>query len=189
MSWLGNEPTDVGSLLFATNYWTSVLMHGWIRIFVTQLFGDIFRLFQSCPCECQTNDERDWYCGNFNTPSQSCRNFFVRHFFVYLPYYPWWIVNVHIKQSDVTMVSCLKSFCEIISRFSSPGAHTIRYVFKFTWSINQQYWPFIDRDRCRFIVLLQIPFSVLFSTKIVVWPCFQPISSRVRRNTLPFFAL
>ena len=28
--WLSNEPTNVGSLLFATNYWTSVLMHGWM---------------------------------------------------------------------------------------------------------------------------------------------------------------
>ena len=28
ISWLSNEPTNVGSLLFATNYWTSVLMHG-----------------------------------------------------------------------------------------------------------------------------------------------------------------
>ena len=34
-----------------------------------------------------------------------------------------------------------------------------------------------------------IPLAVLLSTKIVVWPCFQPISSRVRRNILPFFAL
>ena len=28
MSWLSNEPTNVGSLLFATNYWTSILLHG-----------------------------------------------------------------------------------------------------------------------------------------------------------------
>ena len=28
ISWLNNEPTNVGSLLFATNYWMSVLMHG-----------------------------------------------------------------------------------------------------------------------------------------------------------------
>ena len=58
MSWLSNEPTNVGSLLFATNYWTSVLMHGWIQIFVTRLFGDIFRLFQSCLCNYQTNGLR-----------------------------------------------------------------------------------------------------------------------------------
>ena len=49
MSWLSNELTNVGSLLFATNYWMSVLMHGWIWIFVTRLFGDLFPLFQSCP--------------------------------------------------------------------------------------------------------------------------------------------
>ena len=30
MSWLSNEPTNVGSLLFASNYWMSVLMHGWM---------------------------------------------------------------------------------------------------------------------------------------------------------------
>ena len=58
MSWLSNEPTNVGSLLFATNYWTSVLMHGWMRIFVTRLFGDLFRLFQSCPHDYQTNGAR-----------------------------------------------------------------------------------------------------------------------------------
>ena len=58
MSWLSNEPTNVGSLLFATNYWTSVLMHVWIRIFVTRLLGDLFRLFQSLPCNYQTNGMR-----------------------------------------------------------------------------------------------------------------------------------
>ena len=66
MSWLSNELKNVGSLLFATNYWTSILMHGWIRIFVTRLFGDLFRLFQSCPCDYQTNGARDGYCGNIN---------------------------------------------------------------------------------------------------------------------------
>ena len=58
MSWLSNEPKNVCSLLFATNYWTSVLMHVWIRIFVTRLFGNLFCLFQYCPCNYQTNRAR-----------------------------------------------------------------------------------------------------------------------------------
>ena len=29
-----------------------------IRIFVTRLFGDLFRLFQSCACDYQTNGAR-----------------------------------------------------------------------------------------------------------------------------------
>ena len=58
MSWLSNEPANFGPLLSATNYWTYVLMRGWIQIFVTRLFGDLFRLFQSCPCDYQTNGER-----------------------------------------------------------------------------------------------------------------------------------
>ena len=58
MSLPSNEPTNVGSLFFATNYWMSVLMHGLIRIFVTRLFGDLFCLFQSCPCDYQTNGAR-----------------------------------------------------------------------------------------------------------------------------------
>ena len=31
MSGLSNEPTNVGSILFATSYWTSFLMHSWMR--------------------------------------------------------------------------------------------------------------------------------------------------------------
>ena len=58
MSWIINEPTNVGSLLFSTNYWTSVLMHGWIWIFVTRLFVDLFRLFQYCSCNYHTNGAR-----------------------------------------------------------------------------------------------------------------------------------
>ena len=127
MSWLSNEPTNVGSLLFATNYWTYVLMHGWTRIFVTRLFGDLFRLFQSCPCNYQTNGARVRATGivgilthPLNHADTFCQTLFVWHFFVYLPYYLWWIVHVHTERSDVTMVSCRKMFCEIICQVFKP---------------------------------------------------------------------
>ena len=56
--------------------------------------------------------------------------------FVNLPYHSWLVVHVHIKRSAVTMVYRRKMFGKIISHFSSHGAHTIRCIFKFIWSIN-----------------------------------------------------
>ena len=122
MSWLSNEPTNVGSLLFATNYWMSVLMHGWMTNIrhtpIRQSILPVPVLPVRLP-DYSCVRSRDWYCGNINTPSQLCRHFFVRHFFVwhffvYLPYYPWWILHMNIKRPDVTMVSRREMFCEII---------------------------------------------------------------------------
>ena len=45
----------------------------------------------------------------------------------------------------------------------------------------------MDRERCLLIVLLHISLVVLLSTKIVVEPCLNPISSNVRRNNFLFF--
>ena len=125
MSWLSNEPTNDGLLLFATNYWTSILMHGWIWIFVTRLFGDLFRLFQSCLRNYHINGARVRVTGiveiltqNINTSSQSCRHFssdtFLSEFFC-LPSVLR-VVNCACahKRPDVTMVSCREMFCEII---------------------------------------------------------------------------
>ena len=58
MSWLSNEPMNAGSLLFATNYWTSVLMHGCMKYLRHTTICVIFRLFQSCPYDYQTNGAR-----------------------------------------------------------------------------------------------------------------------------------
>ena len=114
ISWLSNEPTNVGSLLFATNYWTSVFMHAWMTSF---LHTTIPVLSVQLPDQWCAR-LRNWYCWNINTPSQSCRHFFVRnlsvwHFFVYLPYYLRIIFHFHIKRPVVTMVGRCERFCEI----------------------------------------------------------------------------
>ena len=87
MSWLSNEPTNVGSLLFATNYWTSFLMHSWIWIFVTGLFSDLFCLFHSYPWDYQTNGARVRATGivvistqPLNRADTFCLTLFVWHF-------------------------------------------------------------------------------------------------------------
>ena len=166
-------------------------MHGLIWIFVPQLFRNLSCLFQSCPCDYQTSAARVRTTGIVGISSHPLNhaNTFLSDTFVYLPYHSWWTVHVHIKRSDVTMVRRWKMFYKIICQVFKPWCpyHTVDVQ---VYLIDQpKYWPFIDRNCWHFIVLLQIPLAVLLYTNIVVGPCFQPISSRVRRNTFPPFAL
>ena len=89
---------------------------------------------------------RNRYCGNINTPSQSCWHFFVWHFFVNLPCYSWWVVHVHIKRSDVTMVHRPKMLGKIISQVFNPWClyYTVRVQI---YLIDQQKILVVHRLR------------------------------------------
>ena len=126
----------------------------------------------------------DRYGGNIKTPSQSCW-----HFFVNIPYHSWWALHMYIKRSDIMMVRRRKMLGKIIGQIFMPWWPYYMVCVQIYLIDQQKNWPFIYRERWRFIVMLQIPLAVLLSTKIVVGPCFQPISSRVRRNTFPFYSL
>ena len=68
---------NIGRLSLCTVEW---------QIFVTRLFGDLFRLFQSCPYDFQNNGARvraAGIVGILTHPLNRADTFFVRHFFVW----------------------------------------------------------------------------------------------------------